>query len=213
LIKIIVILFLYLSVSARENPFFNTNEVNMPITSNQEIVLEPLKRASISLPSTAREIKSVTIKYKNLDGSISTKNLLLNNSVDWHLPLFISQTYAPLKEIKTPHKNQTVQKKNLYKKLYSLPFISFYQNSTSLKVIANASMIRNFLLVHPHRIVFDLKQDLNMRSFNKKLLHNKIFTKIRIGNHKGYYRVVVELDGYYSYKLTQDKNSYIFNLR
>jgi len=211
LIKIIFILFLYISLTARENPFFNTNEANMPITSNQKIVLDPLKRVSLSLPSTAREIESITVKYKNLDGSISTKELKLNNTVDWHIPLFISQAYAPLKERATTLK-KAVRKDTQFKKLYTLAFISFYQSNTTLKVVAKAAMIRNFLLVHPHRIVFDMKQDLSVRSYIKKLRKNKIFTKIRIGNHKGYYRVVVELDGYYAYTLHKNKNSYIFNL-
>ena len=211
MIKIIFILFISLLLFARENPFFTTNEANMPITSNQKIVLDPLKRASVSLPSTAREIESIIVKYKNLDGSISIKKLKLNNSVDWHLPLFISQSYAPLTKSKvTPKK--VFQKSTLFKKLYTLPFISFYQKDRTLKVVAKASIIRNFLLVHPHRIVFDMKQDLQVRSYIKKLSKNKIFTKIRIGNHNGYYRVVVELDGYYAYKLHKTKNSYIFNL-
>jgi len=210
LIKVIVILFLSLLSQARENPFFNVDEANMPITSNLNTQKEPLKRVSLSFPSTARIIESVTIKYKNLDGTQKTKKLLLDNSIDWHIPLFISQTYTPLKKGKKLRKE--IAKKQTYRKIYTLPFISFYQKGKSLKVVANASMIRNFLLVHPHRIVFDLKQNLEMRSFSKKLLQNKIFTKIRIGNHKGYYRVVVELDGYYSYSLHKDNNNYFFNL-
>jgi len=203
---------LIISLYARENPFFNVDEANMPITSNQNISKEPLKRASLSFPSTARVIESVTVKYKNLDGSVKTKKLILDNTIDWHLPMFISQTYTPVEE---KHKIRThkVQKEKVYKTLFSLPFISFSQSAKSLKVIAHAPIIRNFLLVHPHRIVFDIKENLNIRSLNKKLLNNKVFTKIRIGNHKGYYRVVIELDGYYSYSLQKNRNIYFFHLK
>ncbi len=208
-----LVLSFFLSLHARENPFFNVDEANMPVTSNQNISKEPLKRASLSFPSTARIIESVTVKYKNLDGTIQTKKIMLDNSIDWHLPVFISQTYTPLEEDIITPKKIVKKEQTTYKKLFSLPFISFSQNQKSLKVITNASMIRNFLLVHPHRIVFDIKQDIDIRSFSKKLLNNKIFTKIRIGNHKGYYRVVVELDGYYSYILHENKNIYFFNLK
>ena len=211
MIKVILVLFLYISLFARENPFFNVDEANMPITSNRNIKKEPLKRVSISLPSTARIIESVTIKYKNLDGSEKTKKLRLDNSVDWHLPIFISQTYSSLQE-KIITSKKRVKKRQTYTKLFSLPFITFFQNKKSLKVVTQARMMRDFLLVHPHRIVFDIKQNVNIRSLNKKFLNNKIFTKIRIGNHKGYYRVVVELDGYYSYSLHKNKNTYFFNL-
>jgi hypothetical protein len=206
------VLSLFFSLNARENPFFNVNEINMPLTSNQNFSKEPLKRASLSFPSTARIIESVTVKYKNLDGSIQTKKLILDKKIDWHLPVFISQTFTPLEENIVSSK-KILQKKAKYKKLFSLPFISFFQNKKSLKVVTNASMIRNFLLVHPHRIVFDIREDVDIRSVNKKLLNNKNFTKIRIGNHKAYYRVVVELDGYYSYTLHKNKNIYFFNLK
>jgi len=213
LIKLVLVLSLLFSLDARENPFFNVDEANMPITSNQNISKEPLKRVSLSFPSTARTIEQISIKYKNLDGTIQTKKLILDNSIDWHLPVFISQTYTPLKEKIVSHNKTKNKKKEEYKKLFSLPFISFYQNHKTLKVVADATMIRDFLLVHPHRIVFDIKQDVELRSVSKKFLKNKIFTKIRMGNHKGYYRVVVELDGYYSYTLRKNKNSYFFNLR
>ncbi len=185
----------------------------MPITSNQQILKAPLKRASLSLPSTARTIESVTIRYKNLDGTRATKQLQLDNTIDWHLPIFISQTYTPIQKEFKHASIKTAQKQKNFQAIYKLPFIAFYQHGKKLKVVTSAPIIRDFLLVRPHRIVFDLKQDLEMRSFIKKLPHNTIFTKIRIGNHKGYYRVVVELDGYYSYTLEKHKNSYIFNLR
>jgi len=93
MIKVFVLVFLMiLSLHARENPFFPAaGEADIPFTSNAAMHLEPLKRAALSLPSTARTIESITVKYKNLDGSLSTKTEKLGNRVDWHLPLFISQ--------------------------------------------------------------------------------------------------------------------------
>ncbi len=213
MIKVLLLLFLYCALEARENPFFNADEASMPITSNQQILKAPLQRASISLPSTARTIESVSIRYKNLDGSQVTKRLQLDNSIDWHLPIFISQTYTPIKKESQHTSIKTAQKQKNFQAIYKLPFIAFYQSGKRLKVVTQAPLIRDFVLVRPHRIVFDLRENLEMRSFIKKLTHNTIFTKIRIGNHKGYYRVVVELDGYYSYTLEKHKNSYIFNLR
>ena len=34
------------------------------------------------------------------------------------------------------------------------------------------------------------------------------FSKIRMGNHDGYYRVVIELDGQYRYKLETQERDY-----
>jgi hypothetical protein len=55
---------------------------------------EPLKRATIAISSQARVIKKVTVEFKNLDGSIESKSIDLDNAIDWHLPLFISQKYT-----------------------------------------------------------------------------------------------------------------------
>jgi len=218
LIKLLfVISIFFLSLNARENPFFNPKGETVPVTSNQGTSLSPLKQASLSLPSTARVIESVTIKYKNLDGSQDSKSMSLNNSIDWHLPLFVSQSYQSANDTlsKTKKRRQAKSKvisKTTDTKLLHLKFISFDANAKTLKVSTKDAMLRNFLLVKPHRIVFDLKRDIDIRSYSKKSPRGSIFTKIRIGNHKGYYRVVVELDGYYSYKLHHTNGKYIFEL-
>ena len=206
-----VISIFFLSLNARENPFFTPEGQSVPVTSNMDTPLTPLKQVSLSLPSTARVIESVTIKYKNLDGSQDKKSISLNNKVDWHLPIFVSQSYQNPQDFQN-RKNTNKSTKHSYKKLLHLKFISFYEDAKTLKVITNDKMIRNFLLVNPHRIVFDFKRELDIRSYIKKSPKDSIFTKIRIGNHKGYYRVVVELDGYYSYQLHHSKNEYIFKL-
>ncbi|MFK5936991.1 MAG: AMIN domain-containing protein [Sulfurimonas sp.] len=214
MIKLLFVMSIFfLSLNARENPFFNQEAESVPITSNENTSLSPLKQASLSLPSTARVIQSVSIKYKNLDGSEQSKSILLNNAIDWHLPLFVSQSYQTLDEsLEKPKSKSKVRAKTKDKKLLHLKFISFFENNKTLKVKTNDKMIRNFLLVRPHRIVFDFKRDIDIRSYIKNSPKDSIFTKIRIGNHKGYYRVVVELDGYYSYKLHHTNNQYTFKL-
>ena len=207
--KIFILLFvLFFSLDARDNPFFPLEgEEDLPLSSNLQTSSIPLKRASITLPSTARIIEGVTVKYKNLDGSIAEKSIVLQNSIDWHLPLFISQNYAS-SQAKTADK--TLKKSN-FEKIASLKFMEFYKSDKELKIITKDTMIRNFLLVKPHRIVVDFKRDIDIRSF-EKYIKNSPYTKIRLGNHNGYYRVVIELDGYYRYKLTNIEGGFIFKL-
>lgn len=198
-------------LTARENPFFPVdNAEDIPLTTNKIENTQPLRRATIKLPSTARTIESVTVEYKNLDGSLSTKKIQLHNSIDWHLPLFISQNYAASPEKRT----YTTNKKRVlnYKKLASLPFISFYADGKELKIVTKDKLLRNFLLVKPHRIVCDFKRETDIGSYIKKISSNSLFKKIRIGTHRGYYRVVIELDGYYQYKLIDKKGYYLFTL-
>ena len=209
MVKVFIILsLLLLSLEARDNPFFpSTGELDIPLNANQEFKEKPLKRATITLPSSARTIESVTIKYKNLDGSIVSTTEELGNSIDWHLPVFISQNYV----ISAP--NTKVTNKIKYKRVTGLKFITLYQAGKKLKIVTKDKLIRNFLLVKPHRIVCDFARDIDVRSYEKNLSKNSIIKNVRFGNHDGYYRVVIELDGYYSYSTQKIKNSYIFTLR
>ncbi len=202
----ILFLFMIVSLSARENPFFpSVGEADITHTSNEVSNLQPLKRAAITLPSTSRTIESVTVKYKNLDGSIHNKTIELGNAVDWHLPVFISQNIGGTQS------EPKVSKKESYKKIAGLKFISLYEAKKSLKILTKDKMIRNFLLTKPHRIVCDFKRDIDIRSYEKTIKTKSVITKVKLGNHKGYYRVVIELDGYYRYKVQELNNGYKFN--
>jgi len=205
-----ILLFMILALGARENPFFPANgEADIPLSSNQVTTLPPLKRATLTLPSTARVLESVTVKYKNLDGSVHEKTEILQNSIDWHLPLFISQNYGDSASIPETIK---VKKRSKFVKIASLKFITLYTNKNELKVVTKDKMIRNFLLVKPHRIVCDFKREIDIRSYEKDINNKSRFTKLRVGYHTGYYRVVIELDGYYRYKLQKRDNGYLFTL-
>ncbi|MBA1433274.1 MAG: AMIN domain-containing protein [Epsilonproteobacteria bacterium] len=202
-----LLFFIPLMLFSRENPFFPVDaSQDIPITSNQNKSIPPLKRATLQLPSTARTIESVTVSYTNLDGSVASKTIELHNSIDWHLPLFISQNYGASPEL--PKRS----KKVVYKKIASLPFIAFYAAGKKLKVVTKDKMLRSFLLVKPHRIVCDFKRETDIRSYVKSLKKPFLFKKVRVGTHKGYYRVVIELDGYYQYKVTKIKEGYLFDL-
>ena len=212
MIKVILMLLLLIStMNARENPFFpSKGEKDLAITSNQDRSLPPLKRATISFPDQARVLQKVTIEFKSLDGSVQSKSIELQNSIDWHLPLFISQSYTQTSNIQD-EKKETLQEKKFIK-LASIKYADFYSLGKKLKIITKDKIIRNFLLVKPHRIVIDFKRDVSLESYIKKNSNN-IFKKIRIGNHAGYYRAVVELDGLYEYSMKKISDGYLFILK
>ena len=221
MIKVLfTVLLLLTSLNARENPFFpSTGEKDIPLTSNIDSDLSPLKRATLTLPSTARAIEGVTVNYRSLDGSRHTKTIELDNSIDWHLPIFVSQSYTNEEQKVSAPKNIiakskiTPKKENRYQKIAGIKLISFYAKDKKLKVITQDKIIRNFLLVKPHRIVCDFKRDTNIKSYVKDMQKNSLFSKIRVGNHSGYYRVVIELDGHYRYTTKDTKDGYIFEIK
>jgi hypothetical protein len=197
-------------MQARENPFFpSSGEKDLPNTTNKDLSVSSLKRAAISLPSSARTIQKCTIEYKNLDGSIARKSITLNNSVDWHIPIFISQSMNNIKEVNVETKKPAKEKKYIH--LFSSKNIKFYKNNKELKVDTKDKMIRNFLLTNPYRLVLDFKKDVNLKSETKNL-STRVFKKINLGTHKGYYRAVVLLDGQYKYKKYKQDYGYKIKL-
>ncbi len=195
------VLLIFLTLHSRENPFFPADSLeDMPITSNKTEKYTPLNRAAISLPDYARVLEEVTIKYKNLDGSIESKSIKVNRSVDWHIPLFISQTYMNSEDKKTNIKNK-ISKKIGFK------FINFTILEKEIFINTADKLIRNFFLVNPHKIVLDFKREANFLTYKKKL-STIPFTLLHVGNHDGYYRVVITLDGRYQYKIDSTDSGY-----
>ena len=209
---VIFLSFMIYSLFARENPFFPVKDSqDLSITSNQIEKHQQLSQASISLPSSARVVREITVEYINLDGTVDKKIIPLDNSIDWHLPLVVSQADSTA--------STTVQKNAMQKKEEPLSaniksidfkFISFSIQNKKLKIFTKDKSIRNFILVAPYRIVADFKNDYDFRQYEKSL-SGSIFKTLRIGNHDGYYRVVAELDGQYKYKFTKESDGYLID--
>ena len=201
-----------MSLNARVNPFFPSKDSETPTVTNNTVEQRPaLRSASIVLPSSARLIKEVSVAYINIDGSEERKTISIDNSIDWHQPIVISQSGGVVSNGSI--KNIPVQIKNdaSFKEIANFHNILFSVKNKTLKISTKDPQIQNFLMVNPYRIAIDFKGDYSFQSFLKEV-SGSVFKSIRIGNHKGYYRVVVEFDGQYKYTFSQENGIYIFNL-
>jgi hypothetical protein len=75
-----------------------------------------------------------------------------------------------------------------------------YIKNKKILIKTKDKLIRKFFLVKPFRIVLDFKKDVDFLTI-KKNLKNSIVKKVVVGNHKGYYRVVIYFDAKYMYKI------------
>jgi len=184
----------------RDNPFFPSDPTKRQTpTTNRVENLKPFTTQTLSLPNSARAIKKISITYINLDGSVSNEELELNNAIDWHQPFVVSQKSTQKRDIK---KTQTKDK------AINADFIQFVPSNRSIKIETKDKVLRNFMLTSPHRIVLDFSRDTSLKP--KRFDVSEIpFKQIRMGNHDKYYRVVIELDGAYNYKLQTSEDSYI----
>ncbi len=207
--RIAFLLFIPLLVLfARENPFIPTTDTNVSITSNIVQPLAPLSSHKVSFPSTARTLEQIVVYFKNLDGSVEQRVVPIQKSIDWHKPLVITQQQLSSPITSKIRKKST--KRSHYKRqlLAKLSFIRFYVHATTLRIYTQDKLLRDFMLVKPNRIVCDFKRNVSFAKIVKKGSTKSIFTQVVFGKHKGYYRAVIYLDGYYRYKLTHRKEYY-----
>jgi hypothetical protein len=203
-----ILIALYSLVLARQNPFKPViDDTVLPTTTNQVKKVSEFKEVRINLPNDARVLKSVTIFYQSIDGSIKKVNSNINKSIDWHTPLTVIQNR--LKSTSKIEKKKREDSKTIYK---PLPFISFKLEKNRIKIVTDDKKIRSFHLTDPFKIVIDLARDANF--LTKKVHLNKPpFVKLDIGNHNGYYRVVITLDSSYKYKIYSIESGYIVDVQ
>jgi len=165
---------------ARLNPF-------EPVVKPQnEIILKPsyFKQKKVYLQKDARILKKVIFVYQSVSGDIKQKVVDINKHVDFHKPILIIHNPAkfPLKELNFL---------NLFK---------LYIKNKTILIATKDRLIRHFFLVRPFRIVLDFQRDADFLTV-KKLVSNSYVKKVVVGNHEGYYRVVIYFDAKYMYNV------------
>jgi hypothetical protein len=181
--KIIILFFSIILAFARINPFEPVIYPNSPVKIKKE---EYFKKTHVYLPDDARILKKIVFVYQSLNGDIKQKEVLINKNIDFHSPVIIT------------HNPQNFGMKEV--RIDSL-FTLFIKNK-KIFIKTKDKLIRKMFLVKPFRLVMDFKKNADFLTI-KKVLKNSIVKKIVVGNHNGYYRVVMYFDANYKYKITQ----------
>ena len=205
--RLLLILVVITGVFARENPFVPAQDIKNETPPKENIPY--FKEIRFTLPDSARIIKEIKVSYQNLDSSIDEKTIHIEKKFDWHKTFILTQNTEQDK-LSTENKKQKTKIPET-KKLSFKNFIKFEVNKEFFKIITKDTKIRDFLVTKPYKIVVDFKRDANFltKTFNLNLTP---FKTLVLGNHEGYYRVVIELDGHYIYKLKKDKDTYTITL-
>ena len=232
------ILWLFLSLAvileARENPFETSmSPQTVGKTTQIKDELTDFKSTTLTLPSSARILKSASVTFQNLDGSISEEIVAIDQNVDWHLPLTLSQKTettapkpsvhvvtppsiekkdlppAPLPKEEKPSSTANANASNAFKLNEDL---SFFINQNEITIFTKESKIRDFLIADPYKVVIDFKK---VNSYGTKSLEfNKApFVSATLGSHDGFYRIALLLDGHYRYDLQAFNGGYIVKLK
>lgn len=193
-------------LSARENPFFTHDESHsLPITSNIPDTLPKLTSLPYNFPNQARILKEVSFTIQNLDGSIETRTMNIEKSIDWHTPLILSQS-SRSGSANAPA--STVAQSSVA----DFGFVRFDTNGKHLTIKSNDPMIRHFSLTEPNRIIVDFNRN-EIFTIKEKILNSPPYTSVNITNQGKFVRATIVLDGRYDYSLTKNGRVISINCR
>lgn len=172
---------------ARDNPFEpEINSKNLQGGFNG-IYDSYFKEIHVDLPTSARILKQITLTYQDIDGSIHSKVVGIDKSIDWHYPLKLSQ--HPLNPA-------------AFEKRYQIQDFDFSMANNTMILRSPYKILRSFVLVNPYRIVLDTQKG-PLDIYQNRDLNQKFFSQIKVGTHKDYYRITLVLDGKYRYLLEE----------
>ena len=203
---------------------------NSPFLSPQSIENEehfaPFDKSEIRFNSDARILRRVIFEYVALDGSLKTLSLDINKSIDWHDSYTLSKGLKPnatpvLDVSVTIPPTQLPSEANSSTALLEFPsnngkledFISFASFNDKMKINTQDEIIGDFIVGNPSKIVLDFKRDTAFVTKSIKLGSGTPFVRMVLGSHKGYYRLVIYMDGKYSYEISKDASGYTLQLR
>ncbi|TKX31137.1 glycoprotein CgpA [Campylobacter estrildidarum] len=212
--KILGIFLIFLSfLNAEENPF--------QVEKNASMIMPPdFQKEDVKFDSNARILKSITFNYVKVDGSEDSLEVDINKSIDWHNIYTIASSKSPdpskvLDVSVTIPENNSKQESNAtanieiplqIAKIYD--FISYAVYKNKIKLNTSDELISDFSVGNPSKIVIDFKSNSISPTKNIRL-KNSIFKRIDFGSHKGYYRLVIYLDGIYNYSIQKDATGYM----
>jgi len=177
---------------ARINPF------EPVLTPNEENITKPsyLKEIKVKLPNDARVLKKVIFVYETLESDIKQKEVKINKNIDFHYPFIISQ------------KKEKFQVKTL-----DFPVFKMYIKNYKIFIKTKNTLIRNFFLAEPFRLVLDFKsKNMDFLTVSKQI-KNLFVKKVVLGAHSGFYRIVIYFDTKYAYTIKKDPEGILIELK
>lgn len=217
-IRILIIWVSLMSLAyTQDNPFKSDQNVSWGAWPQ-------FQKEEIRFNSSARVLKSITFNYINLDGSEDKIDLDVNKGINWHDTYVISRFKSPDPSrvldvsVTIPEKNTSKQESDStadveipleVSKIYD--FISYAVYKNKIKLNTNDKMITDFSVGNPSKIVIDFRSRFISPTKNIRL-SNSVFKRIDFGSHKGYYRLVIYLNGVYHYNIQKDATGYMISL-
>lgn len=193
---------LIVTLLGRDNPFFSTEEnAQLPLSSNKTSHKPPLTSLTYNFPDHARVLKEATFTFQNVDGSIETRRIEIDQSIDWHAPLVLS--HSP--NLKTASESAGSTSANF-------DFIRFNASQNRLVITSADPLVRYFTQSEPNALVVDFQHKSPFASRSQNLSGHP-YGKVKVSNHGKFARATITLDGHYSCTITPSGQDTIINCK
>lgn len=164
--------------------------------------LNLFSKVELNLPSTARKLKKITIEYQNLNGSITSIEKEIDGDIDWHFPLVLKQDLQPKVTEKPTNSDFTLGEN-----------FKFKIDKQTLNLQTPYTLLRNFTLASPTRLVLDFKNPTK-KEFEEGISTNlPVITDATIQTHLDFFRITLNLDGQYNYKLDKKDKEFVIEFQ
>ena len=193
--RLAILLFAFCALLiAREDPFEPSIAPKEGLHNQKDSKREILQSIDIALPSTARVLQKVSITYQNIDGTIATKEIDINQGIDWHYPLELSQ--------------KAIGKSYDGERRLHIGEFELYLDKNKVFIATKYPNVRHFILPNPYRIVLDF-EGMDKAINQAQELEGKYVKKVIFSSHESFYRISLELDGQYAYELASQRDGYM----
>ena len=235
-VTLCVVLYCLASLAlARENPFsIALDPTNAGRTTHVKDQRVDFNGTQFTFPSSARIFKSVSIVFQNLDGSISEEIIAVDQNIDWHYPLLIHaqkpeiqkkpetlpESLAKEPEVKKSETIPTIKMPEMHAHAEEKPESMMLGEGVGVEVVNKSIMIytkdvkvRDFLISKPYKVVVDFQSSKEAFSTKSVDFTKPPFVSATLGNHEGFYRVAIVLDGHYRYDIARVDGGYSITLK
>lgn len=224
---------------ARENPFLPSDIGSSDInTTNIITSVAEFEQVSTTLPSDARELDALVLRYKSIDGSIKEKEISIKEAIDWHDTFVLSKKVAPKtaaneildvsvtssepggKSTQAPAPDMSALEMNssvvsTISAGVALPPLGSVELEKRLKIDVYSNKISlntaDMLLKSYDdgtRIVLDFAKSGADFLTKSENVSAGVIKKVTLGSHGKFYRVVLQLDKKYKYSIRQNSAGY-----
>jgi hypothetical protein len=199
--KILFLTLLLVSIlNARENPFSPLHL--LPVQKIKTKIAEPI----ITKPA------KVIVQKPIMQPASIIKKLPIAKTI----PIVkIKKAPVVAKKKKSPCSKKRVVKKHKKrvktKLLYANKFTKIKLHSKTITIKTNDTLLKEFTLKHPNRIVFDFERFDSVKTFSKKV-YSRYVKNIKLGHHDYFYRVIFTLAKNRRYKLIKKPYGYAISI-